>query len=575
MTEKINTPETESEDRAETQTIDQEQASESIASSESGSDESSRSEVHQWVLHVLSGMHAGAEAELVVGDMLIGRDEGCDIVLADASVAQQHAVVHHQDGACHLEPAEGATLYLDGVLVEDSTPLQQGQIITLGQIHLAFGTIDTAWDALSLPHRDEELAQEMQAHAEHAGKKHGDDDQHSSPETASDKTPQQGREQPQAEHVVAAAAMKKPTRKKQRGGRLAMMVIPSGFFVASVVTALWFFHDMPSPMDRMPEMSIDAMMSYSIFSRQGVSEDVLARHASDDIIPAVPPMSLKERITRLLAQHDEYRGRFVLRDGGQRGQSSESIIIDGYVRSHSSLSELKRFVASQLNDTAGRVRYRVTTTATLGMALRAELESRGFHNIGIRDNGDGSFILQGLVKETQRLRRVLREMLTTMPRLKALQDQISTFDEATRYLQGQLDEQNLSLRVQQRENEDKTTIIEVRGLVNENNYKKWQQIAADVTHMYKPWLYLDDQVVNVRGFSLSVLSAVRGPHSFITVLDPQRGQIRDYVVDALLPNGFRLKEVATDHLVLMWQGREYTYVLGDERDDRRTTDIRP
>ena len=535
-------------------------------------------------LRVLSGLHAGAEVVLADTDAVIGSDDACDIVLADPSVAARHARVSHQQGTYTLSPIENQTVRVGGTPLKDAYGLQQGSVISLGQVHVAFGTLKTAWHELALPEGNDskdsqDIADTMHAQGAHAGKEHNPEAQDKTQDTA----------QPEA---IQGEVIAPSTRHRKKHRRIATIVLPSVALAASMSLALWVFDDgteMPDVASVMADLE-----TYSIFTREGedTPAEVLARHSPDSITPTkTDKRSLKALVEEALAKSSHYRGHFQVQGNGARQQGQPATVtVEGYVRSHSALGTLKHFIEAAVPQDKGTVRYKVTITSTLAMAIRADLESRGFHTISVRDKGHGNFVAEGLVVTKVRLRQALQGIALSLPRLQAIHDKVTTLDEIVRHIQAQLDSAGLSLRVmvpsrsqedatatgqnKQDELEEHENTVSVSGLVNKADYKKWQQIATNVTQMYKPWLSLDDQVVNVRGFSLDVLSAVHGPHSFITVRHPRSGQNQDYAIGSVLPNGFRLVDVGSDHLVLTWQGRTYTYVLGEDHDTR-TTDIRP
>ncbi|MBC6445197.1 MAG: FHA domain-containing protein [Alphaproteobacteria bacterium GM202ARS2] len=576
--------------------------------------------IEQPTLRVLSGFHVGAEVILADSDAVIGSDEDCDIVLADPAVARRHARLTYQQGAYTLEAIGDNRVRVDGALLKAPQGLRQDMIISFGQVHVAFGTLTTAWHDLALPEPKDDsdspdVAQAMHAQAAHAGKEHTPQQQENgldkkddtpatdTPDTSPDK-PHDSLEPLQGE-VIATLP-----RHRKRHSRLRTIAVPGLALAASLNLALWVFDDDGTGVPDIASLFAgvlhedhDALEAYdepySIFTRAGTSADVRARHAApqssphSDSRPApvkVDKRPLKALVADALAKNSTYRGKFQVQgdETPQPGQPAV-VTVEGYVRSHSALASLKHFVDSAIPQNKGIVRYKVTITSTLAMALRAELESRGFHNVSVRDKGAGNFAAVGLVATKVRLRQALQDIALSLPRLQAIHDRVATLDEVVRYLHAQLDAAGLSLKVMVPQHgqtdsdkaqdkhddvEEHENTVSVSGLVNKADYKKWQQIATSVTQKYKPWLSLDDQVVNVRGFSLDVLSAVHGPHSFITVRHPRNGQNQDYAVGSVLPNGFRLVDVGSDHLVLTWQGRTYTYVLGEDHDTR-TTDLRP
>jgi type III secretion protein D len=45
------------------------------------------------VLRIFSGLHIGAEIELIEGVYVIGTDDSCDLILSDSSLKARHAAL--------------------------------------------------------------------------------------------------------------------------------------------------------------------------------------------------------------------------------------------------------------------------------------------------------------------------------------------------------------------------------------------------------------------------------------------------------------------------------------------------
>lgn len=73
------------------------------------------------------------------GDCSIGRDTGCTFVIDSLAVAPEHAIIRHQDGAYHIEPARpDCELRVQQQPVGDARLLSEGDIIDIGKHTLAF-----------------------------------------------------------------------------------------------------------------------------------------------------------------------------------------------------------------------------------------------------------------------------------------------------------------------------------------------------------------------------------------------------------------------------------------------------
>jgi type III secretion system YscD/HrpQ family protein len=85
-------------------------------------------------LQVIGGLHAGVNLELDTGSYTIGSSTGADIVLRDANVAPEHAVIRVGQSEVRLEATGGEVEYDGGVLAQGhGCRLQYPVELTLGE----------------------------------------------------------------------------------------------------------------------------------------------------------------------------------------------------------------------------------------------------------------------------------------------------------------------------------------------------------------------------------------------------------------------------------------------------------
>jgi type III secretion system YscD/HrpQ family protein len=105
-----------------------------------------------FLLRLLSGPHAGAEVELDEHDkvVVIGSDNSCDLVLADALAAPKHASFQYEGGGIRLTPLDGQ-VFLDGKLVpKESVSVPAFRFITIGTTQIVAGATDAEWPVISI-----------------------------------------------------------------------------------------------------------------------------------------------------------------------------------------------------------------------------------------------------------------------------------------------------------------------------------------------------------------------------------------------------------------------------------------
>ena len=91
------------------------------------------------VLRILYGLERGKRFELVGTEFTIGRGENADILLADPTIAEIHAIIYLLPSGARLRDAGSAAgLRVNGRIVDDEIVLNDGAQIEIGGVVLAF-----------------------------------------------------------------------------------------------------------------------------------------------------------------------------------------------------------------------------------------------------------------------------------------------------------------------------------------------------------------------------------------------------------------------------------------------------
>lgn len=102
-----------------------------------------------WLLKVVAGPHQGAEMRLTEGQVLIGKDDDCDVVLHDALVAPQHFALDLNGSGIFVAPL-GGRVYCAGKRIKEAREsVPPFSFITIGGTHLVIGPADDKWPLLS------------------------------------------------------------------------------------------------------------------------------------------------------------------------------------------------------------------------------------------------------------------------------------------------------------------------------------------------------------------------------------------------------------------------------------------
>lgn len=90
------------------------------------------------VFRIYSGVHSGAQIELTPGTWVIGRDDSCDIILTDASIAARHAALIVEASEVSCEPLDGKISAADGGALK-GLKLAPGALWRFGSVIAAWG----------------------------------------------------------------------------------------------------------------------------------------------------------------------------------------------------------------------------------------------------------------------------------------------------------------------------------------------------------------------------------------------------------------------------------------------------
>ncbi len=101
-------------------------------------------------LRLYSGVHMGAEIALTEGLWVFGRDDSCDIVLADPGLAPRHAVLDVKANALRYENLDGRVESPEGE-APASAELKPGRLWRMGPVLFAWaaeGAAESLWEAV-------------------------------------------------------------------------------------------------------------------------------------------------------------------------------------------------------------------------------------------------------------------------------------------------------------------------------------------------------------------------------------------------------------------------------------------
>lgn len=101
------------------------------------------------ILRFLSGPQNGVRIELTDGTWVFGRDDSCDLIFADDTLAPRHAIFTVQDGRVSISPLDGIVKNIDGSTIDGDFP--PGTAALIGASRFAWGPADadeTFWQQI-------------------------------------------------------------------------------------------------------------------------------------------------------------------------------------------------------------------------------------------------------------------------------------------------------------------------------------------------------------------------------------------------------------------------------------------
>lgn len=105
------------------------------------------------LLKIFSGPHIGAEILLMPGEYVIGAGDDCDIVLQDSTIDLKHALLTVNENAVNIIPLDNKPLLIAGRLSgpKNDNSVEHFSVITIGTTHLAVGDEQGDWSKIRIP----------------------------------------------------------------------------------------------------------------------------------------------------------------------------------------------------------------------------------------------------------------------------------------------------------------------------------------------------------------------------------------------------------------------------------------
>lgn len=462
----------------------------------------------EFYLKILSGNHIGAEIPLTAGTYRVGRSEQCDLVLTDHHLADQACIIEiNASGQIVIQPDEnGQGLLVTGEHYQQPFQYQFFDVIAAGMLLFALGPVDQPWPTLQLPDLHEIKQTEHSAEQLEDDK---DDEIGGEIELFSDELDINFQDE---DDVAAEKAVGRPSKQKIMIGvsvAIIMVLLAGGLFISGGSD---IFDDEP----------------LSVVSALDVANSIKAELA----LPAV-------NITE---------------------QSNGILDLTGYVPALQDKSDLQ--LALQMEG----IPFNVQVTALQEMRDNAEIvtQSAGYDALTLTlSETPGVLILSGYVATSDELAELVALLEEQIYGLKSIEENVETVRSRADILRRLLREKGLMPRAN-------ISVANGAVLLRTRLLDEAQQSdLRGIIQKFQKQYGNNPRVLIANGgsaaerqqvMSLEIKGVSIGQVPYIILSDGSK-----YLLGAELSDGYILKEIHADYLLLSNGAEQFKYRLGGNR----------
>lgn len=234
--------------------------------------------------------------------------------------------------------------------------------------------------------------------------------------------------------------------------------------------------------------------------------------------------------------------------------SNGRIKIQGYVKT----AAQKQQLANRLRPFAGKVEKRLWVRAHLVDSAKAVMQALGLQGLRITDGGPGTLSVAGYVKNDVVWQQALATLRRDIPSILHIEDQhIETLKKRRNILKDMLTQQGLNhkLYIQQ----DDHGLI-VTGSLNSLDGSRFNQVVQVFRQRFGINPMLNTKINQTqKKVQLSIRSVSVGNVPYLVTQDGHK-----YMEGTTLENGYNIKSIQPDKIILSFNGKETTYYLGSE-----------
>ncbi|MGF1526673.1 MAG: type III secretion system inner membrane ring subunit SctD [Candidatus Competibacterales bacterium] len=461
-------------------------------------------------LVVFSGAHEGAELPLDPGEYTLGSGDECDIILSDEGIAATHAMVSINGDQIWLRPMAQPITVEGQPLAEDveQTRLEPFQTVGLGSIVVGFGIQGEAWPKLTA--------------------------------------------------LVTVASDPKATAQASILGSVQASLEEGdqskGLFAQVVSSIKGTDGETRTPFYRNPTVVYPAVgggllltgVLLIVLQLQGLGGDS-APNTADNGQPnlQLPPPLTAEQLQQDLASENFAHVEVQAEEG-------RPLRLTGYVKDAERLQALRILIQPH----GLRVSEAVLVHEELVATARRIASHLNFADLQVSGELPAQLSIAGYIPNPDGLERLVATLRQDLPGIQAIDHEgVATLPQRRDELRTLLKEEDLLGKLRVSINNDK---LLVEGELSPFEGNQWRQVAQ--TFLSRHSLpKLESKVRRIAPLELDIRSVSVGVPPYIIMQNGSK-----YLEGAALPNGYTIKKIQHDRILLAKHDRETIYKLGND-----------
>ncbi|HET6467208.1 MAG TPA: type III secretion system inner membrane ring subunit SctD [Geminicoccaceae bacterium] len=466
-----------------------------------------------YILKVLSGPHLGAEVRLAEGEYRVGRDETCDIVLSDRSLAGEHALIAIGADGIRAQSLAGEVRLDHRPHADPGKLLSFFTVLGLGTTHLAVGPEAGNWPELLPP------ALPTAPAAVEAGQT----------QAAAPTAPSTGpAERPDGAAPAATGTASPTAPPAARSATVGARVRRWAARAAAVVVLL-------------------AVATAVGSSRTGPDRPAAPSPEAAAAEPAPP--TPKELLLSMLAEDGWGRSLSVSED--RRGR----LTVEGHV---ATLAE-QQALLEQMKGAPVPAQVRVFSGEEMVAGARQTLQALGYE-LEVGYVADGVLRLQGYIPEASDLQRVVDIVQRDVAGLSSVHNEVLTDRAILTLFEGELKSAGLGETIRLRLESNRQ--ITARGTARPEEMQLWAQLQESFDERFGRYLKIVSQVGETRremalpGVQLNVRAIGFGELPFVILGDGEK-----YLEGSVLTDGWTILKIGRSEIVLSRGGQLFVHEL--------------